>query len=86
MNKKLMKVLLKNRDARIMLYDIMWAAGTFRHGFVPGDSHATAFHAGQQSVGMAVFECVTSLSPDAFCQMRREWLEEFSQRKQKEDE
>lgn len=83
MNKKLMKALLKNRDARIMLYDLMWTSRAFEHGFVPGDPHASSFHEGQRSIGLVIFNLVMQVSPDAFCQMRREWQEEYKADKDK---
>ncbi|MDD6153136.1 MAG: hypothetical protein PUC11_04220 [Elusimicrobia bacterium] len=77
MDKKLMKSMLKTREARIFLYNLMWTSRAFSHGFVPGDPHATAFHEGQRSIGLYLFDLVMQVSPDAFCQMRREWQEEY---------
>ena len=48
--KRVFKKMLENAESRVVLFHIMVTAGTFLHGFVPGDSHATSFHTGQRSI------------------------------------
>lgn len=79
MNKKykwLLRQALQVREARIFLYYVMHETHLFEHGFVPGDPHATSFHAGQRSIGCFIYEAVMGIDPKMFAKMRSEY-EEF---------
>ncbi len=86
MNKKykwLLKQALQTREARIFLYHVLHASRLFEHGFVPGDAQATAFHAGQRSIGFFIYDAIMEIDPNLFTKMRAEY-KEFSEPK-KED-
>lgn len=76
--------LLKERECRLFLYELLRTCNTFSHGFVPGEPTATSFHAGQRSIGLYLFELILAAGPDAFVQMRREWNEEIKAQVAKE--
>jgi len=80
MNKKykwLLKQALQTREARIFLYYVMHETHLFEHGFVPGDAHATSFHAGQRSIGFFIYDAIMEIDPNLFVKMRAEF-EEFA--------
>lgn len=84
--KKQLKKMLESKESRLILYLIMLNSGTFRHGFVPGDSHATSFHAGQRSVGLMIYDWIMNSRPDIFPVMQKEYREEISSELQKKED
>lgn len=44
----------KTKAGKIFIKELLFACRIDRHSFVPGDSYATAFHCGQQSIGFWV--------------------------------
>lgn len=73
--KRVFKKMLENAESRVVLFHIMVTAGTFLHGFVPGDSHATSFHTGQRSIGLMIYNWIMETRPDMFLQMQKEYKE-----------
>jgi len=73
--KWLLKQALKVREARIFLYYVIISCQTFNHGYVPGEPHATAFHAGQRSIGLMLFDAIIEIDPVLFTKMRAEYYE-----------
>lgn len=77
--RRFLKKMLESAESRVVLYQIIMSAGTFGHGFVPGDAHATSFHAGQRSVGLMIYSWIMETRPDIFLQMQKEYKEFFQQ-------
>lgn len=73
--KKIVEKNLQTYEGRTLLMEIMMLASTFSHGFVPGDPSATAFHAGQRSIGLNVFEWILTCKPEILGPMQKEWAE-----------
>ena len=73
--KWLLKQALKTREVRIFVYYGIDQCKTFSHGFVPGDPQATAFHAGQRSIGLMLFEQIVEADPVLYTKMRAEYYE-----------
>ncbi len=67
---------LKTVQGRRVLWRILQAARVQQHAFVPGDAYATAFHCGQQSIGLFVLDEIQQVAPQAYQQMRGEYLSE----------
>lgn len=84
--KRQLKKMLESKESRLILYLIILNSGAFRHGFVPGDAHATSFHAGQRSVGLMIYDWIMNTRPDIFPVMQKEYREEVSSEFQKNEE
>ena len=69
---------LKLPQGRRLLWRVLQAAQVNRHGFVPGDPCATAFHCGQKSIGLFLQEQITEISPLILAQMQAEYLSEVT--------
>ena len=69
-----LQAVLKTVQGRRLLWRILQAAQIGQHGFVPGDPYATAFHCGQQSIGLFLLAQITDAAPAAYLQMRGEYL------------
>lgn len=71
-----LQAVLKTAQGRRVLWRILQACRVHQHSFVPGDSSATAFHCGQQSIGLFLLEAIEDAAPQAYTQMRGEYLSE----------
>ncbi len=69
-----LQAVLKTVQGRRLLWRILQAAQIRQHGFVPGDPCATAFHCGQQSIGLFLLAEIEEAVPSAYAQMRGEYL------------
>ncbi|MBR4682842.1 MAG: hypothetical protein IKP06_06040 [Elusimicrobiaceae bacterium] len=69
---------LKTASGRRLLWRLLQATRVRQHSFVPGDSAATAFHCGQQSIGLFLLAEIEEASPTMYAQMRGEYLSEVS--------
>ncbi len=69
-----LQAVLKTVQGRRLLWRILQAAQIRQHGFVPGDPYATAFHCGQQSIGLFLLAEIEDAAPAAYAQMRGEYL------------
>ena len=49
---KALKKIYKTKEGQTVIKKILNACKIRDHGFVPGDSLATAFHCGQKSIGL----------------------------------
>ena len=72
-----MRTILKMPQGRRILWQILQAAQIRQHGFIPGDSLATAFHCGQRSIGLFLLENIEQAAPGAYQQMRGEYTAEM---------
>lgn len=73
-----LQTVLKTVQGRRLLWRILQAARVHQHSFVPGDHAATAFHCGQQSIGLFLLHEIEDASPSAYLQMRGEYLSEVT--------
>lgn len=73
-----LQAVLKTVQGRRVLWRLLQAARVHQHSFVPGDSAATAFHCGQQSIGLFLLREMEDASPTAYTQMRGEYLSEIT--------
>ena len=73
-NRADLAAVLKLPQGRRVLWRILQAAQIRQHGFVPGDPYATAFHCGQQSIGLFLLAEIEDAAPAAYAQMRGEYL------------
>lgn len=73
-----LQTVLKTVQGRRLLWRILQACRVHQHAFVPGDTSATAFHCGQQSIGLFVLAEIENASPQAYTQMRGEYLSEVN--------
>ncbi len=73
-----LQTVLRTAQGRRVLWRILQAAQVRRHAFVPGDSYATAFQCGQQSVGLFLLAEIEDAAPAAYMQMRGEYLSELT--------
>lgn len=73
-----LQTVLKTVQGRRLLWRILQACRVHQHAFVPGDTAATAFHCGQQSIGLFVLAEIENASPHAYTQMRGEYLSEVN--------
>lgn len=81
--KWMLKQALKVREARIFLYYVLTdCCQTFNHGYVPGEPSATTFHAGQRSIGLAIFDAIIEIDPVLFTKMRAEYYEFITTKKE----
>lgn len=71
-----LQTVLKTVQGRRLLWRILQAARIRQHSFVPADATATAFHCGQQSIGLFLLEEIEEASPGAYAQMRGEYRSE----------
>ena len=70
--------ILKLPQGRRLLWRILQACRLEEHGFVPGDSYATAFHCGQRSIGLFLQAEIIQIAPLSFVQMKSEYLSEIT--------
>ena len=69
---------LKTVQGRRLMWRILQACRVHQHSFVPGDSTATAFHCGQQSIGLFLLAEIEDAAPNAYTQMRGEYISELT--------
>ena len=72
-----LQTVLKTAQGRRLLWRILQATRIRQHSFVPGDATATAFHCGQQSIGLFLLDEIEEASPGAYTQMRGEYRSEM---------
>ena len=70
--------ILKMPQGRRLLWRLLQACRIDDHGFVPGDSLATAFHCGQKSIGLFLQAAIVQISPLLLAQMQAEYLSEIT--------
>ncbi len=73
-----LQAVLKTVQGRRLLWRILQATRVHQHAFVPGDATATAFHCGQQSIGLFLWAELEEAAPQAYTQMRGEYLSEIT--------
>lgn len=73
-----LQTVLKTPQGRRVLWQILQAAQVRQHGFIPGDSLATAFHCGQRSIGLYLLDEIEQALPGAYQQMRGEYVAEVT--------
>ncbi len=73
-----LQTVLKTPQGRRVLWRLLQACRVHQHSFVPGDSTATAFHCGQQSIGLFLLAEIEDASPNAYVQMRGEYVSEVN--------
>lgn len=73
-----LQAVLKTPQGRRVLWRLLQASRVRQHAFVPGDSLATAFHCGQQSIGLFLLGEIEEAAPNAYTQMRGEYLSEVT--------
>ena len=73
-----LQTVLKTPQGRRVLWRLLQACRVRQHSFVPGDSMATAFHCGQQSIGLFLLAEIEDASPAAYLQMRGEYISEVN--------
>ena len=71
------QTVLKTVQGRRLLWRLLQACRVHQHSFVPGDATATAFHCGQQSIGLFLLTEIEDASSQAYAQMRGEYLSEI---------
>lgn len=76
-NKQDWQWLLEHANGRRIVWELLRNCGTDRHSFVPADPHATAFHCGQQSIGLWIKNLVHTAKPTALLQMQQEYESEL---------
>lgn len=94
MNEKILKkrpiydlqTVLKTVQGRRVLWRILQAARVDQHSFVPGDAQATAFHCGQQSIGLFLLREIEQACPGAYLQMRGEYKSEVVSKQREIDQ
>ncbi len=72
-------------SGRRVLWRVLQAAQISQHGFVPGDSSATAFHCGQKSIGLFLLHELEEAAPGIYAQMRAEYMAEIEAAQQEID-
>ncbi|MBR4592305.1 MAG: hypothetical protein IKO35_03770 [Elusimicrobiaceae bacterium] len=72
------QAVLKSAQGRRLLWRILQACRIRQHSFVPADAASTAFHCGQQSIGLFLLADIEEASPHAYAQMRGEYLSELN--------
>ncbi|MBE6421556.1 MAG: hypothetical protein E7027_05460 [Elusimicrobium sp.] len=72
-----LQTVLKTAQGRRLLWRILQAARIRQHSFVPADATATAFHCGQQSIGLFLLDEIEEAAPGAYAQMRGEYRSEM---------
>ena len=80
-----LQTVLKTVQGRRILWRILQAARVQQHAFVPGDSYATAFHCGQQSIGLFLLAEIENAAPGAYQQMRGEYVSEVTSKQHEID-
>ncbi len=73
-----LQTVLKTPQGRRVLWRLLQACRVHQHSFVPGDSTATAFHCGQQSIGLFLLSEIEDAAPTAYQQMRGEYVSEVN--------
>ena len=81
-----LQTVLKTVQGRRTLWRLLQAARVEQHAFVPGDPHATAFHCGQQSIGLFLLREIEEAAAGAYQQMRSEYLSEVISKQHEIDE
>ncbi len=81
-----LQTVLKTVQGRRLLWRILQAARVHEHAFVPGDAGATAFHCGQQSIGLFLLREIEAASPGAYMQMRGEYMSEVTSKQHEIDQ
>lgn len=81
-----LQTVLKTVQGRRILWRILQAARVHQHAFVPGDAHATAFHCGQQSIGLFLLREIEEATPGAYQQMRGEYVSEVNSKQHEIDQ
>ena len=81
-----LQTVVKTVQGRRVLWRILQAARVHQHAFVPGDAQATAFHCGQQSIGLFLLNQLEEASPAAYQQMRGEYISEVTSKQHEIDE
>ncbi len=71
-----LQTVLKTVQGRRICWRILQAARVHEHAFVPADAYATAFHCGQQSIGLFLLREIEEAMPGAYQQMRGEYMSE----------
>lgn len=80
-----LQTVLKTVQGRRVLWRILQAARVHQHAFVPGDPQATAFHCGQQSIGLFLLREIEEAAPGAYQQMRGEYISEVTSKQHEID-
>lgn len=80
-----LQTVLKTVQGRRLIWRILQAARVHQHAFVPGDNSATAFHCGQQSIGLFLLSEIEDAAPGAYQQMRGEYLSEVTSKQHEID-
>ena len=73
-----LQTVLKTVQGRRILWRLLQMARVHQHAFVPGDAYATAFHCGQQSIGLFLLREIEEAAPGAYLQMRGEYISEVT--------
>ena len=73
-----LQAVLKTAQGRRLLWRILQSCRVRQHAFVPRDCTATAFHCGQQSIGLFLLSEIEEASPNAYAQMRGEYISEVT--------
>ena len=73
-----LQTVLKTPQGRRVLWRLLQACRVRQHSFVPGDSTATAFHCGQQSIGLFLLSEIEDAAPTVYQQMRGEYVSEVN--------
>ena len=73
-----LQTVLKTVQGRRLLWRLLQATRVHQHAFVPGDPAATAFHCGQQSIGLFLLAEIEDAAPHAYTQMRGEYMSEVN--------
>lgn len=71
--------ILKAPEGRRVIFELMQVCQYRNNPFVPGDQHATAFHCGQQSIGLWIERMVKKADISALVQMEQEYEAEIKQ-------
>ena len=73
-----LQTVLKTVQGRRVLWRLLQATRVRQPSFVPGDAQATAFHCGQQSIGLFLLAEIEEAAPAAYLQMQGEYKSEVS--------
>lgn len=69
---------LRSPQGRRLLWRLLQTAQIHEHGFVPADPYATAFHCGQKSIGLFLYNEINRVLPLSLAQMQSEYLSEIT--------
>jgi hypothetical protein len=76
------QTVLQTVQGRRVLWQIIQTSHFKEHGFVPADGLTTAFHCGQRSIGLFVWDWVEKAGGPALEQMRKEYVEQVENAQQ----